>query len=272
MALNGMPEVLATGSLVLVAALALVMVLAWRRGVALGERLLTVSAGRELAYVLGGLSLYKLARRGVESPPEAAMANASRVIELERSLGLFIEPRLQRLVIPHDSAVHAFSWHYAFGFQTFVAAGLLWLYLADPPHYRLLRNCLGISALLAVTTVAVFPAAPPRLMATSGVVDTFTLLGRPLAFTNEFAAVPSLHVGWSWLTGHVIGRSIGGRWGLAFRVLPGTLMLFSVMITGNHYWLDGALGAGYCMVTVLLLTPMVVGHRGMRQAGLESAG
>jgi uncharacterized membrane protein YjdF len=131
---------------------------------------------------------------------------------------------------------------------------MLWLWFTDTKNYVLLRNVLGASALLAIVTIVAFPAAPPRLLASSGMVDTIVLYGREHAYANEYAALPSLHVGWMVAVGYALGLSIGGRRGVAIAVLPGALMMATVIVTGNHFWLDGALGAVYALGPALALS------------------
>ncbi|MBI5288782.1 MAG: phosphatase PAP2 family protein, partial [Chloroflexi bacterium] len=160
---------------------------------------------RELLTVLGGLALYTAGRFVVESDLLPALANTSRLIDLERALGLYVEPDLQSLVMRSDELTRIVNWTYSFGFLALVAATLLWLWVTDAPNYRLLRNGLAISALLAVPTILLFPAAPPRLTPDSGLLDTISLFGREHAFANEYAAIPSLHVGWMAAVGIVLG-------------------------------------------------------------------
>jgi hypothetical protein len=100
---------------------------------------------------------------------------------------------------------------YSFLYLAVVVGVLLWLYLVDRRNYRLMRNSMGISALLAVGLIALLPVAPPRLLPESGLVDTVIAVGnREHGFVNEYAAIPSLHVGWMALAGYALGRSLGG--------------------------------------------------------------
>ncbi|MGH2611220.1 MAG: phosphatase PAP2 family protein, partial [Tepidiformaceae bacterium] len=99
-----------------------------------------------------------------------------------------------------------------------------------------------------------YPTAPPRLLAEAGVVDTVVAQGRTHNFTNEYAAIPSLHVGWMALAGYALARSVGGRWRLLIATVPGLAMGITVMATGNHFWLDGVIGTAVAVGPALLLT------------------
>jgi hypothetical protein len=208
----------------------------------------------QVAIVLGGLALYTLGRYVVEAGGTAPFSNTDRVIDLERSVGLYVEADIQELVLRSNTLTRATNWFYSYGFLAIVAASLLWLWVVDEENYRLLRNALGISALLAVPTIALFPVAPPRLVADSGMVDTIVLFGREHAFANEYAAIPSLHVGWLAAAGVVLGRSVGGVRGIALAALFGPVMLFVVIATGNHFWFDGLVGVLYAVGPVAVLT------------------
>lgn len=207
----------------------------------------------QVLVVMGGLGAYTLARYVVEADAGPAVGNADGVINFERALGLYFEPHWQDLVLKSDTAVRAVNWMYSFGFLAVTAAALLWLWVADVERYRTLRNALGISALLAIPVIALYPLAPPRLAPEAGVIDTIAAFGREHAFANEYAAMPSLHVGWMAAAGVVLGQSVGGWRGRTLAVSMGPLMLLTVIATGNHYWIDGVIGAALTVGPALWL-------------------
>jgi len=223
----------------------------------------------EVGLIFGGLYLYKTARTLVESEHGPAVANAREIITGERALGLYVEPAIQELALGAEFVTRAFNANYAFGFQPLVVAALVWLYLVDEANYRLLRNGLGLSAAMAVATVALFPVAPPRLVPEADLVDTLAAAGHAISFTNQYAAVPSLHVGWLTLVGLALARSTTSwRRGLAF--VPAVCMTVTVMATGNHYWFDALTGAAVALGAVLLL--QVAALRRSRGAGPPPSG
>jgi hypothetical protein len=208
---------------------------------------------RECVLIGGSLAAYT-ALRLIESDPGPALANATRLITYERSLGLYIEPGLQHWVLRSELLTRALNWVYSFSFLAITAAALLWLWFVDERNYRLLRNMLGVSALLAIITIAAFPVAPPRLVDGSGMIDTVVLFGRQHSFANEYAAVPSLHVGWMAAVGYALAASLGGRRGYLVGVLPAMLMTLTVIATGNHLWIDGAIGIAYALGAAIVLS------------------
>lgn len=209
---------------------------------------------RELAVVCAGFFLYEIARFNVVAERAAAVRNATRVVDFETSIGSFFEPDLQRMATPADWLTHTFNAFYSHGFLAVVAGVILWLYFASPERYRLYRNALGLSTLMAVVLIALYPVAPPRLLPGLGIEDTVVQLGREHSFANEFAAIPSLHVGWLSLTGYVLALPYR-RWKFwAIALAPGLAMQTTVIVTGNHFWLDGVIG------TLISVGPAVAMH------------
>jgi PAP2 superfamily len=106
--------------------------------------------------------------------------------------------------------------------------------------------------LVAVTLAALaihvaFPLAPPRMM--PGFVDTMVLYGpNPYnsaavqGFANQFAAMPSLHVGWSLIVAFGVITISRSKYRYAIIAHP-ILTFLAVTLTANHYWLDGAVAA-----------------------------
>ncbi|MCK9518013.1 MAG: phosphatase PAP2 family protein [Dehalococcoidia bacterium] len=238
---------------VAVAAFALVARLAMQFHLHRPRQPLWLSFARELFFIGAALSLYTGARVLIEGEFVDAHANALRILDVEAALGLGFETDLQSLVLRNEPFVRFLDTVYSFYFLPFVGCTLLWLFLFHPAHYRLMRNALGVSVVLAVVTIVLLPVAPPRLVPESGMIDTIALSGREHSFSNEYAAVPSLHVGWMFLSGFVLALTVEGRWRYLLALAPGAFMLFTVIATGNHYWLDGAVGALYSVGPALFL-------------------
>jgi len=139
-----------------------------------------------------------------------AFENGRRVVELEKSLGIFDELAVQAFFLPHDIAIGAFNIIYFYGLFPLLLPTAIWLFFRRPHVYTLARNAFLASGFIAVAFYLALPTAPPRLLG-MGFIDT---LGRSLTPSyssipgvNPFAAVPSMHVGWNFL--------------IAYRALPG---------------------------------------------------
>ena len=91
------------------------------------------------------------------------------------------------------------------------------LYRLNRATYHTLRNTLLATWLLALPVYALFPAAPPRLSGL-GIADTVSS-GSPLkmesgtttSLVNQFAAVPSLHVGFAFAIGIALAAALRAR-------------------------------------------------------------
>jgi hypothetical protein len=216
---------------------------------------------REGSLVGAGLLLYEFGRASFIGEPATAHANAVRVMNLERHLGLAFEPALQRLGLERELVLRFINGVYSWGYLSFVVGALLWLFVTDDTSYRYFRTSLGVSAGLAVVTIALFPVAPPRLVPTSGQIDSHGLLGHGHSFVNQFAAVPSLHVGWTALAGFMLWHSLRGPLGWFLGLVPVTLMTITVIVTGNHYWFDGLVGIVLSLIPAVILIRGGVGRR-----------
>jgi hypothetical protein len=186
-----------------------------------------------------------------------ALANAHDLISVERSLSVFHEAAVQDAL----SAFHGLlSTYYMLGFGPVVAATLIWLALTRPELYRRLRAALLVSLAFAALSYALLPMAPPRLVPDIGIADTVGLasghdtgsFGGVVPF-NPYAAMPSMHVGWSLLVGIFGFRALRGnalRW---IFVLHPVVMATAVTATGNHYFLDSAAGVAVVLSALVAI-------------------
>ena len=113
--------------------------------------------------------------------------------------------------------------------------------------YAWARNAIFASGAIALAVYLTFPVAPPRLLPGAGFVDTlrgvFALQYDDSSLVNQFAAVPSMHLGFAVIMGMTMYRMVGGRKGAGLAVALPLVMLVSIVATGNHWFLDAALGA-----------------------------
>jgi membrane-associated phospholipid phosphatase len=194
------------------------------------------------AFVFG----YQLVQAGAGRDHGLARANGLGVAELEGDLvhGL-VELRLQELA--RDSglldALVAFTyWSSEF---VVVALALLWVYLRRPWAFPRFRNTLIVTNLIALLGFYAFPTAPPRKFATLGFVDTMRGSGTPghgqglLPLpSNQYAAMPSLHSADAVIVGVGLALLVRSRPLKAVLLLWPLAVWFSVLATGNHFWLD----------------------------------
>ena len=100
------------------------------------------------------------------------------------------------------------------------------------------------------------PTAPPRFLPSWGFVDTvvydgsYYILQSP-AFVNQYAAIPSLHFGWSLLAAVAVFANLRGTYRYLVFLLP-VLSLGGVVLTANHFFLDAVAGAAVALFGLLL--------------------
>jgi hypothetical protein len=196
-----------------------------------------------------GFGAYLLGRVLVRGDHDVAIGNAHRVIDFERSVGLWVEDDIQRLM-GFGAWGDFFAWVYSYLYHPVPLAALLVLYAADRTGYRYLRNALAVSIPLGLLVILAFPVAPPRFIPELGIVDTVAEGGRERVLANAYAAIPSFHVGWLALVGFVAAVRFPRWYVLPLAPVPAVLMTLAVMATGNHYWVDPLAG------TVLACGPL----------------
>ncbi|GIF52260.1 PAP2 superfamily protein [Asanoa ferruginea] len=205
---------------------------------------------------------YKWIRLLVAGHADQAMANATTVWHLERWLHLPSELAAQQAVAGHHDLVLAANCYYAYVHFPATIACLIWLYVRRPVLYRRTRRILaGVTAAALVFHIW-FPLAPPRLVSSTGLVDTGTLFGPAVygppdtdTLSNQYAAMPSLHVGWALAVAVALVTATRGRFRWLWLAHP-VITLAVVVTTGNHYWLD-AIVAVALLVAVSALVERV---------------
>ncbi|HEX2432350.1 MAG TPA: phosphatase PAP2 family protein [Gaiellaceae bacterium] len=201
--------------------------------------------------------VYAAVRVFTEGNRAEAEAHGRRILRLERTLHISWESALQAPALAHPWLAALSDWIYIWGFWPVLAGAAIFLYARHPSEYALLRNAVFVSGLIGFLFFALLPVAPPRLVDPS-LVDTIrqhtgwyrTLA--PLKVTNQYAAMPSLHVGWSLLVGIALARASRRRIVYPFAMLLPIAMALAVVMTANHYVLDAVVGAAVAAAALAL--------------------
>jgi hypothetical protein len=209
---------------------------------------------------------YKLGRLAADGHVGVALANAQHVWSLERALHLPSEYGLQHAVLSHEWLVRAANCYYAYVHFPATVACLVWLYIFRRDRYLPTRRMLAWLTACALAVHLIMPLAPPRMLTAVGMVDTGKLVGPAVygsptsdTLTNQYAAMPSLHVGWALALAVALIGATRGRWRWLWLAHP-AITLFVVVVTGNHYWLDAI------VVTALLVVVLAVQSGGLAAA------
>jgi hypothetical protein len=230
-----------------------------------GARLAFVA--QQAAVVLTMVFVYFRVRGITAGSPGVAVEHAGRVMSLESHTGIGVESELQQAV--RDSAVleTLANWVYIWGHWPVIIATMVWLAWRHGPVFLRLRNAMILSGLVGMAVFAAFPVAPPRL-AGAGFVDTvaerstaYRVL-QPPAFVNQYAAMPSLHLGWDLLVGIALVTAASSLVVRLIGYLLPPLMALAVIVTANHYVLDAIAGVTLVLVAHALAVAWEHQHAG----------
>jgi membrane-associated phospholipid phosphatase len=210
--------------------------------------------------------------RGVAEGKEAvAFANGQELIDFERATGTFFEPGFQSWLIGERWLIDFANFMYMNSHFVLTTTFLVWLYVSRNDSFYFVRNMFMVAMGLALIGYTLYPAAPPRLYPEFGFVDTITDFSNVnhdsalvKIFVNPYAAVPSMHCAFSLMIGIPAFRLSKHRVSKAFWALYPLLVFWVVVVTANHYWVDGAIGA------IVAATSAVVAHRLLARARPEA--
>ncbi|CAM5517331.1 phosphatase PAP2 family protein [Streptomyces hirsutus] len=222
----------------------------------------------ELLLIRVTYAAYSKVRLAATGGRERAEEHAHQILDLERLLHLDIEHAVNHAVVGIGWLRNFFDFYYtSFHFAVpLTVLGLL--YWRRPVDYRWARASLGFTTLLALVGFWLYPLAPPRLMPNLGIIDTVHGVqdfskpdyGTLTALTNQYAAMPSLHFGWSLWCGLAIAVIAPRMWMKALGLLHPLFTVAAIVATGNHWVLD-AVGGALVVVAGLGLTYLFQGPR-----------
>lgn len=215
---------------------------------------------REVLLLVTLFVAYRMGRLAISGHDDLAIANAWHVWDIERLLHLPDEETLQDWALQWPDLLKAANWYYVGVHFPITLAFLAWGWLRRPPaEYRWARRLIITLTGFALVLHIALPLAPPRMLSSLGFLDTMAAFG-PSAYSgdaatvaNQFAAMPSLHVGWAMLIAVVVVRTAKAPWRWAIIAHP-VLTVVVVVLTANHYWVD-AVVAAMLLGLVLLVTP-----------------
>ncbi|MCS0605302.1 phosphatase PAP2 family protein [Streptomyces sp. LP11] len=220
-----------------------------------------------IVLVYGCYSAGRLLARGDVS---GAVDHGLAILRVEKTLYLNAEHPLNRLFTREPWIGIPADFWYASLHYLVTPVVLVWLFRSRAAHYRAARTWLMTSTFIGLIGFTLLPTCPPRLLSAGhGFVDTMAQYssygwwgGEASAprgmggMTNQYAAMPSLHVGWALWCGVMLWRFGGNCLTKVLGVAYPLLTAIVVMGTANHYFLDAVAGVAV-MGVGLLLAPRV---------------
>lgn len=216
---------------------------------------------REILLIALCYSAYSFVRNLVPTTHTEALRLGGQILQLERTLHLDAETPVNRLFV-HVHWLGVLGNYYYSTLHFVVTPFVLgWLYLRHQDRYVFYRRLIFATTVLALVGFYLLPLAPPRML--PGFVDTvlsfhtqglYASGASPVgSVSNQYAAMPSLHTGWSLWCAIAVADVVRRRWLkiLVFCYPAATVLV--ILGTANHYLLDAVggavtLGAGYLVV------------------------
>ncbi|WEH42162.1 phosphatase PAP2 family protein [Streptomyces sp. AM 2-1-1] len=198
--------------------------------------------------------VYSLVRNAVPEQRSAALRNADRVWSFESALGANFEHSVNHAVNSVTWLIVSMNYYYATLHFVVTIAVLVWLFRRHPGRYAATRLVLFATTGVALLGYYLVPLAPPRLMAGGHFVDTVLVhhtwgsmaSGNLKNMSNQYAAMPSMHIGWSLWCGLTIFAIASVPWVRVLGLLYPCATLVVIVATANHFWLD-AVGGMVCL-------------------------
>lgn len=212
--------------------------------------------------------VYNTVRAGGGSDEAKAMAHARDVVAIEGAIFRHLELNLDHWIVTVPVLAVAACYFYALMHYVMTPTILVLSRRRGGWQYWRGYWALVVGSGIALVVYANWPLAPPRLMPELGTIDVMQQFAHagwwgdaasaPRGLgdaTNQFAAMPSLHFGWSLWSAIQMWGFGGRRWRVAAVAYP-TLQAIVVIATANHFLLDVLGGAtcillGYGVVTVV---------------------
>ncbi|WP_082748325.1 phosphatase PAP2 family protein [Nocardioides jensenii] len=208
---------------------------------------------KQALLVVSGVGAYFGVRGATEGSVDLAVQHAHLIVDLEKSLGIYLEKTLQEPFTNSGVLATLANWVYIWGHWPVIGATMLWTGIWHRDVFLRFRDAMLVSGLLGMSIFVFFPVAPPRL-AGLGFMDSVTERSfsyrvlQPPAFVDQYAAMPSLHAGWDLLVGIAVVTAASSLALRVFGFVMPVLMAVAVVVTGNHFILDVVAGVVLALV------------------------
>lgn len=209
---------------------------------------------------------YSLIRNAVPEQKAKALRNADWIWAAEHAVGIAVEQTVNHAMNAITWLIVVMNYYYATLHFIVTIGVLVWLYRRHPGRYAAWRLALFLTTAVALVGYYFFPLAPPRLMPGGHFIDTVLVhdtwgsmaSGNLASMSNQYAAMPSMHIGWSLWCGVTIALLARPWWVRVLGVTYPALTLLVIVSTANHFWLD-AVGGVLCVAFGLALTRLWYG-------------
>lgn len=228
------------------------------------------AVGAESAILLGLFALWQFAGSLSLLSPDGALARARWLWDAERAMHLPSEAGIQAVFLPHPLIVQAFNLYYAALHFMALIACLIWLFARHRHEYGRIRMTVVLFT-AASLLIQFIPVAPPRMLPGDHMVDTAVRYGQSVYGSvggfaaDQLSAMPSVHIGWALIVAMAVIEVSQRRWRWLAAGYP-ALTTLVVIVTANHFWLDGIVAAILVAAVVALQYAGRAARRALRTA------
>ena len=228
----------------------------------------------EVLFVGVGYVLYTLTRNhGIETTHETlARHRAQSLLKFEHSLHIDFELTLNKALDGVGWLAQSANYWYATMHFAVTIGVLLWVYIRHSQEYRAVRSVLYITNYVALLGFWAYALAPPRMLTAHGYIDTVVVHGTWGSWgssgvdsaSNQFAAMPSLHIGWSVWCALALVQLSPRLWVKVLGALYPVVTFLVIVATANHFVLDAVgglfvLSIGFLCARILYGRPIYSG-------------
>ncbi|MEZ0064691.1 cbb3-type cytochrome oxidase subunit 3 [Streptacidiphilus sp. MAP12-20] len=205
----------------------------------------------ELLLIAVSYWIYSMVRNAVPEMEARAQHNAHDIWALEQTLHIAVERSVNHAFDSVAWLITGLNYDYATLHFIVTIAVLVWLFRGHSGRYAAARLSLFVTTGFALFGYYFYPLAPPRLMLDGGFIDTVAkhhtwgsmASGDMAHVSNQFAAMPSMHIGWSLWCGVTIFFLAKRRWVRVLGVLYPLSTVVVIVATANHFFMDAIAGA-----------------------------
>jgi len=221
----------------------------------------------ELALIGFSYWIYSLVRNAVPEMEVRAQRNAHSIWHFEQHLGIAYEQQINHAFDKVTWLITGMDYYYATLHFIMTIGVLVWLFRSHPGRYAAARLALFVTTAVALLGYYFFPLAPPRLMTGADFIDTVAkhhtwgsmASGDMSQVSNQFAAMPSMHIGWSLWCGLTIAFLARRRWVKVLGLLYPLSTLVVIVASANHFFMDALAGA-LCTLFGLAVSRLAYGR------------
>lgn len=222
--------------------------------------------------------IYRWVQTIVRVDPGPAYARGRALLDAQQAMHVDVEHPLNAFAVAHPAFAIFANYYYVICHGAVTCIVLIWLFWWHGRRYPAARLSLALITVSAFVVFATAPTAPPRLLNGAGFVDTLShwhtiggyQSGMMARTADQFAAMPSLHIGWAVWASLWLSRVVRRLWARLVAIAYPLVTSVVILVTANHYVLDIA-GALAVVAAAELVTAAVVHIPGRRRAGTPAA-